>query len=156
MSFDANTFMNQTVDAPGDTEGWLPEEGDYRAMFGDIAEDKSFRSFTSDKNGKDYTVFEPSFALADDPRLVDAPFDPVNVRHKGVFLDFDPTSGQLDMRKGRNIDLNRMRDTVGQNVPGWTFSQLSGAGPVMVHVTHEEDKKSKRKFARVDRVVKIG
>lgn len=155
MPFDVDTFMQNTVDAQLDTQIQLPPEGDYRAMLDDF-DNTAFRTFTSEKNGKDYTVFSPPFVLQDDPRLADLGRDRVVVYHRGMFIDINDAGG-LDTGKGKNVDLGRLRDAVGQNVAGqWSFSQLRGAGPIMVHVMHESDKADPdKKYARINRVVKI-
>lgn len=161
--FDADAFMGQTVDAELDTVIAIPPEGDYRAMIGTIDSEKSFRTFEAKEGknaGREFTIFQPTFVLQDDPRLAEVRAargdNDVSVTHKGMFLDLTD-AGQLDTSKGRNVDLGRLRDAVGQNqTPGWTFKMLEGAGPVMVHVIHEKDKNDDtKKFARVSRVVKI-
>lgn len=160
MTFDPDTFMNQTVDAPvGDTTIPQCPEGEYQAMIDDF-DANAFRSFDAkegSKNaGKSYTVFSPPFVIQDAAVQAELERDKVVVFHKGIFLDFD-SSGALDFSKGKNVDLNRLRDAVGQNVQGpWAFSQLKGAGPVMVKVVHEADRNDpEKKFARVTKVVKI-
>jgi len=154
--FDPATFMNQTVNTPLDTNVWIPPEGDYRAMIDDFGPD-DFRTFTSEKNSKDYTVFSPPFVLQAPELLAASGRDKITVYHKGMFIDVDAAGG-LDTSKGKNVDLGRLREAVGQNnQTGWTFNNLKGAGPVMVHVIHESDKNdSDRKYARISRVVKIG
>jgi len=158
--FDPDTFMNQTVDAPvGDTTIAQCPEGEFRAMIADF-DSKAFRSFDageSSKNaGKNYTVFEPSFVIQDAAVQAELGRDSVTVRHSGMFLDF-AADGSLDFSKGKNVDLNRLRDAVGQNVAGnWGIAMLRGAGPVMVKVVHEADKKNpEKKYAKVTKVVKI-
>ena len=155
--FDADAFMNQQVDAPLDTVIAQCPEGEYRAMIDDFDNEKAFRTFTSEKNQRDFTVFTPPFVIQDDAVAATLGRDKVSVFHKGIFLDFDANGG-LDTSKGKNVDLGRLRDAVGQNVPGpWSFSQLKGAGPVMVRVVHEADRNDpEKKYARVTRVVKIG
>lgn len=162
--FDADSFMNQTVDGELDTVISQPPEGDYRAMIGEFTSENGFRTFISQKEGKnqgrEFTIFQPPFVLQDDPRLAEVKqarnSDQITVFHKGMFLDLTDQGG-LDMSKGKNVDLGRLRDAVGQNqTPGWKFSNLIGAGPVMVKVIHEKDANDEtKKFARVNRVVKI-
>lgn len=163
-AFDADAFMGQSYDGELDTKVVLPPEGDYRAMFGDFNSETGFRTFTAgekSKNaGKEYTIFTPPFALQDDPRLAEVKTargsDEITVYHKGVFLDLTAEGG-LDFSKGKNVDLGQMRDAVGQNQKqGWKFSDLIGAGPVMVKLIHEQDQNdSTKKYARISRVVKI-
>lgn len=160
MTFDPNTFMNQTVDAPkGDTIIQQCPEGEFRAMIDDFDENAFFSGEAGEKAknpGKPYTIFSPSFVIQDDAVAAELGREKVTVRHKGMFLDF-ASDGSLDFSKGKNVDLNRLRDSVGQNVQGpWSFNMLKGAGPVMVKVVHEADKNdSEKKYARVSKVTKI-
>lgn len=156
--FDPDAFMSQSVEAQLDTQRKLPPVGDYRAIVDDWGPaEKAFRTFTSDKNQKDYTVFSPPFILQDDNVAKELDVEKVVVYHKGMFIDINDLGG-LDTGSGKNVDLGKMRDAVGQNNgSAWTFNNLKGAGPVMVHVEHEQDKNDKeRSYARVTRVVKIG
>lgn len=155
MPFDAGTFMNQSVDAKLDTIVKQCPEGEFKAVIDDFGED-AFRSFTSKNNGKDYTVFSPPFVIQDPNVAAELGRDKVTVFHKGMFIDIGADGG-LDTSSGKNIDLGRLRDALGQNKPGgWSFSNLKGAGPVMVKVVHESDKDDpEKKYARVTKVVKL-
>jgi len=165
MSFDADSFMNQQVDGQLDTVVMQPPEGDYRAMIGEFTSESGFRTFTVQKQtskrfGEEMTIFQPPFVLQSDPRLAEVQqarnSDEITVYHQGIFLDLTDQGG-LDMGKGKNVDLGRLRDAVGQNAkPGWKFTDLIGAGPVMVKIVHEKDQNDDtKKYARVARVVKI-
>lgn len=158
MTFNPDTFVNQTVDAPLDTVVEQVPEGEYRAMIDDFDNDKAFRTFTSEKNGRDFTVFSPAFVIQDDAVAAQLGREKVTVFHKGIFLDIDPNTGGLDKSKGKNTDLGRLRDALGQNGPGnWSFNSLKGAGPVMVRVVHEPDRNDpEKRYARVTKVTKIG
>lgn len=159
--FDPESFLNTSVDAPvGDTVIAQCPEGEFTAMIDDF-DANAFRSFEGKEGtqnaGKSYTVFQPVFVIQDAAVQAELGREKVVVPHKGIFLDFD-SSGGLDFSKGKNIDLNRLRDAVGQNVAGsWSFSNLKGAGPVMVKVQHVPDSKNpENKYAKVTKVVKIG
>lgn len=153
--FDAAAFMSQSIDAELDTIVKQCPPGEYKAIIDDFGED-AFRTFTSNKDGKDYTVFGPPFVIQDPAVAASLGRDKVVVYHKGMFIDIGPDGG-LDTGQGKNVDLGRLRDAVGQNKPGpWTFSQLKGAGPLMVKVIHEADKNdTEKKYARVSKVVRL-
>lgn len=154
MTFDASSFMEQTIDAPMSTEVEQVPEGEYRAMIDDF-DASAFRTFTSQKNGKDFTIFSPPFILQDDALAAKLGRERLVVYHKGMFLDFDDKGG-LDTSKGKNVQLGQLRDATGQNAGGpWGFGQLKGAGPVMVKVSHDVGNDGVAR-ARVTRVVKIG
>lgn len=158
--FDPSTFMNETIDAPkGDTTIQQCPEGEFRAMIDDFDEN-AFRNFDAKEGsksaGKNFTVFQPMFVIQDAAVQAELEREKVSVPHRGIFLDFD-SSGALDFSKGKNVDLNRLREAVGQNEAGqWNFSMLKGAGPVMVQVKQIADKDDpEKKFSKVTKVVAI-
>ena len=156
MTFDPNVFMQQTVNAALDTVIQQCPEGEFKAMIDDF-DASAFRTFQSKKDGHDFTVFSPPFVIQDPTVAATLGRDKVVVFHKGMFIDVDATGG-LDSSKGKNVDLGRLRDAVGQNGTGpWSFNNLKGAGPGIVKVIHEADSKDpEKKYARVSRVVKLG
>lgn len=157
MSFDPNTFMEQTIDAELDTQVQLVPEGEYQAMIEPIEADKDFRSGTigegKKREGETWASFSPRFVIQDSAVQAELGRDKVVCSHEGLFLDLD-SNGNLDFSKGKNVGLGQLRDAVGQNKPGpWSFQNLSGAGPLMVKVSHLDGKNGK--FARVTRVAKV-
>lgn len=164
--FDADAFMAQAHEGELDTTIVIPPAGDYRAMIGSFDSESGFRTFVANDQtkpksfGREFTIFNPPFVLQDDPRLAEVKAargsDDITVYHKGIFLDLTDQGG-LDFTKGKNVDLGRMQDAVGQRgKPGWKFTDLIGAGPVMVRLIHEADARDEtKKYARIDRVVKI-
>jgi hypothetical protein len=60
-----------------------------------------------------------------------------------IFLDMvlGPNGKMIiDSSKGKNVQLGKLREALGQNVPGWTPGRLTGAGPALVSVTTETGK----------------
>ena len=79
--------------------------------------------------------------------------DKVTVR-QGIMLDITD-SGGLDMGKGRNIGLGRLREAIGLNTPGQPFSFSMVAGRVAkVNVSHRID--GENIYAEVKGVAKLG
>lgn len=166
-TFDPNDFMQQTVNTPTEglqTEMKLCPEGEYRAMI-DSFDGEAFDHFEFIyRRGPDVgmpgsmTKFNCPFKISDEPRLMAELGRTETTVRKPINLDFK--DGKLDFGVNRNLELNRVRSAVGQDQPGpWTFSQLAGAGPVMIRVVHRTGKRkdgSLFKIAEVDRVVRIG
>lgn len=162
-TFDPSLFMQQTVDAPMETEYTLVPEGEYKAMIDDFNEDAveqfEFEYKRGPKAGQNGSMMKLTlpFVIDDDKVKAELARDKVTVT-KQLILDLD-TNGGLDRGKNRNIDLGRIRDAVGQNAGGpWNISNLRGAGPLVVKVVHREfDYKDGRKGKRaeVDRVARI-
>ncbi len=80
-----------------------------------------------------------------------------NFARQTVWLDLD-SNGHIDMSKGMNVGLGRLRDAVGQNDKGkWAFSLLDGAGPALLTIKHESRKDDAKIIdARVDKVAALG
>lgn len=162
-SFDPDTFMQSTVDAPLETEFKLCPPGEYQAMIDDFTSDAfeqiDFEYKKGAKAGTPGTMLKLTipFVIDSDKAKAELNRDKVTVT-KQVILDRDQ-NGNLDFGTNKNIELGRVRDAVGQNTPGpWAVSKLRGAGPVMVKVEHIEYKRndgSKGKRAEVTRVVKL-
>lgn len=163
MTFDPDTFMHQTVDQPMETEFKLCPAGEYTAMIDDFDSNAfevvEFEYKKGDRAGQpgSFTKFNCPFVINDAKAQQELNRDKVVVT-KQMILDFDEQGG-LDFGTNKNIDLGRLRDAVGQNAAGpWSFSQLRGAGPVMVKVDHVDFKRrdgSSGKRAEITRVVKI-
>lgn len=147
-------FLVSEQDLPrGDTTYKVCPPGEFRAMIDDF-DNSAFRAFEN-KDGRQFTVFSPPFVILDPAVQAEVGREKVVVFHKGIFLDLTP-EGKLDFSSGRNVQLNKLREAVGQNVPGkWSFAKLRGAGPVLVRVIHEENRDDpEQKYARVVKVTK--
>lgn len=162
--FNADTFMQQTVDQPLETEWTLVPEGEYQATIDDFTaeaiEQIAFNYKQGPKAGTPGVMskFTIPFVIQDDAVKQAMGRDKVVVT-KQVILDINDQTGGLDWGKNKNIELGRVRQGAGQNVPGpWSVAQLRGAGPMMVKVTHSQfDRKDGSKGTRVevDKVARI-
>lgn len=165
MPFDADAFMNQTVDAPLETEVTLCPPGEYSAMIGDFTreafEEIEFDYKRGPKAGTrgSMTKFNCPFVISSEPKLVPVLGRDHTTVSKQMILDIDETSGSILHGVNKNIELGRIRDAVGQNQPGpWQIGQLRNAGPVMIKVVHRDYQRkdgSTGKMAEVERVVRI-
>lgn len=141
MSFDADTFMNTSLDAAFDTVIVPIPEGEYEAIIDDVAA-RQFQGKSIDENTgqpRQITTLDVTYRILDDRVAKEIGRDVARVK-AGIFLDVTP-EGQLDYGKGKNISLGRLREAVRQNDPNrpWMPGQLKGAGPVMIHVTQRTD-----------------
>lgn len=162
-SFDAGAFMQATVDQPMETEFQLCPEGTYQAMVGDFDE-KAIEKFDfTYKNGPkagqpgSMVKFNLPWSIQDATVLASLGRDSLTI-YQQIVLD-TAENGALDWGKDRNIQLGRVRKAVNQNNPGaWNVSNLKGAGPALVKVTHETFKRrdgSEGKAARVTAVAPL-
>lgn len=162
--FDPDTFMQQTIDTPLETEYVLVPVGEYVATIDDFTSEAVEQIQFDYKKGARagtpgvMTKLSLPFVLQDEAVKAELGRDKVTIS-KQIILDMDDTGG-LDFGKNKNVELGRIRAATGQNDPGtpWSIGKLRGAGPVMVKVVHiefERKDKTKGKRAEIDRVVRI-
>lgn len=121
--FDPEQFASMTTSEAGDTEYHPCPEGDWNAVL------KSFETKVLDSG----SVMMNVTWEVDAPGNDEADGKPVR---QSIFLDITD-SGALDMGKGKNTKLNRLRRALGQNTPGepWSPSMMEGQVAV-INVSH--------------------
>lgn len=118
--FDADSFMSQTTEGEMSTEFTPVPEGERNAVIDSI----NPRETSSDKG--DFVILDITWKLDDAEAAEVTGIENPSVR-QSIFLDMTE-SGGLDMGKGKNIQLGRLREAVGQNKPGpWAPSMLIGS-----------------------------
>lgn len=124
MTLNAEEFLNMSIEGASSTEMPLPEPGEYRALVTEV----SARTFTfkkGDRAGSEGMSLDVTWQI-DDPAVKEALGYQPKVR-QSVLLDLTP-SGGLDMGKGKNVSLGRLREAIGQNQDGrpWSPAMLNG------------------------------
>lgn len=133
--FDVNSFLDQTVDQAMDTKSVPVPVGEYLG----IIEKVDARPWTSKNDPtKSGVVLDIQWVIEDDGVKQALGRDKVTVK-QGVMLDLTDTGG-LDLSKGRNIGLGKLRAAVDLNQPGQPFapSMLTGR-MAKVKVDHRID-----------------
>lgn len=147
--FSPEQFLDMQVTEPNDTKTIPVPVGEYTA----VAEEVKCRQWQSKK--------DPSMAgLALDIKwsIDDAAVKELLGRDKvtvnqGIMLELTD-SGGLDMGKGRNIGLGRLREALGLNAPGQPFSFMMVSGRVAkISVSHRID--GENIYAEVKGVAKM-
>lgn len=137
MTFDADSFMQTTVDAPMATEMASTPEGEFRVVIGEVNSTalKSIAVTKKDGTKEDRQVLSIPFIIRD--QEINKKSDRETIVHYETFwLDFT-SEGKLDTGEGKNVNLGRLRAVIDQNVPGWSPLHLSNAGPFMIAVKHK-------------------
>ena len=126
--FNEEAFMNTQTEGAMETEIIPVPEGEYQAL----AKKVGVRSGTSEKG--EWAVLDITWGV-DDASVTEATgMDEPTVR-QSVFLDLTPDGG-LDLGKGKNVQLGRLREALGQNGPdAWSPSMIEG-NVAMVSVAH--------------------
>lgn len=135
-TFDVDAFLQTTYKDANDTKLVPIPEGEYMAQI-DKVEVKNIQK--KDGSGT-VTIAELSWVVTDQAAK-DATGLATPRARQSIFLDVTE-QGSLDMGKGKNVSLGKLRDAVGQNKPGksWSFSHLSQA-TAFVKVEHEPNDK---------------
>ena len=121
--FDPNQFLDMQVEGSNDTKTIPVPAGEFTA----IAEKVECRAWQSKKDpSKSGLTLEVHWNIDDNSVKELIGRDKVTVR-QGVMLDLTD-SGSLDMGKGRNIGLGRLREALDLNQAGspFAFSMIPG------------------------------
>lgn len=154
-AFDPQVFAQTAIKAQLDTEIIPCPVGDYKFIITkvDFRQNKGVKDDTKDKL---FTSCDVTCEMDIDlyPEVVEATKrDKITVRH-GFLLDINEETGLLDVEPGKNVNLGRLREAVGQNDDSeWTFNQLLGQ-PLIGHVTHRT-LQSGNPVAEIDRVAAV-
>lgn len=139
VQFNPELFLNTTVDAVLSTEYVNLPVGDYVGVIGPIGPDnfKSFDIKRGENAGKkayrldlEILIDDPEGKLREElggrpPKVFD-----------GIMLDLK-ADGSLEFGKGRNVQLGKLRDALGQNKAGpWSFGMMASQ-PVKVSIVHD-------------------
>ncbi len=146
-AFDPQAFLDSSVTEANDTKVIPVPIGEYLGVIEKLAP----RQWQSKDGTQSGLALDITWLIEDDEVKQFLGRDTVTVR-QGIMLDVLP-NGSLDMSKGKNIGLGRLREAVGMNNPGQPFSFLQLPGQMArVSVKHrlvEDDT-----FAEVKAVTK--
>lgn len=139
MSLDPNAFLQMTVEGANSTQLELPEEGDYMAMIADITP-REIKFQSGERAGQVGTGLDITWQIENPEVKEKLGYTPKP--RQSMILDLTP-SGGLDMGKGKNVTLGRIREAVGQNKDGQAWGPLMLKGQVATitvkHVTDKDD-----------------
>ena len=116
MSFDPQAFLEASITEANDTKVIPVPQGEYVAIIDKIVP----RTWTAKDGTSSGVAVDIQWIIENDEVKAFLGRDTVTVK-QGLMLDILP-SGALDMSKGKNISLGRLREAVGQNKPGQAFS----------------------------------
>lgn len=124
-TFDPEMFMNVPVEGANDTKRPIVPAGEYRCQIFKLVP-RSGTIENGDKAGQPWCSYNLVLEVLDDAVKEELGLDRVFVNHN-VFLDLTPDQ-QLDMGRGKNVALGKVREAVGQNDPSspWSFAMLLG------------------------------
>lgn len=137
-AFDPDLFLSTSVSGALDTRYMPVPQGEYAAIIEEVK--ARIQPGQGDNAGKEFLIFDVLW-LIDDQKVRDATGrDKVTVR-QSLFIDRTP-DGSIDISKGKNIQLGKLREALGQNTPGaWAPSMLKGQ-VARVKIGHKPDTKN--------------
>lgn len=148
-AFDPDQFLAQTVEQANDTKIVPCPAGEFMGYVKDF----KARQWTSRKDPSNSGVaLDITWSIDDQgvKQLLDR--EEVTVK-QGIMLDMTEQGG-LDMGKGKNVGLGRLREALGLNVPGQAFSFPMLSGRVAkLNVAHRVD--GEDIYAEVKMVAKV-
>jgi hypothetical protein len=144
--FDPEDFMNSTISEPNATKVESVPPGEYRAV---IEEAKPPR-VTSGKDGTEYCFMDVVWSIDDDQLKERLGREKLLVR-QGLMLDLTADK-KLDMGKGKNVGLGRLREALGLNSGPFNPRQLTGAGPALIAVEQQKNNPEYTQVAKVGRI----
>jgi hypothetical protein len=150
MTFDANSFLDSTVSGANDTKTVPVPVGEYMAIISKIAP-RQWQSKDGTSSGVALDIF---WAIEDTQVKAELGRDEV-ICKQGLMLDLN-ADGTLDMSKGKNVALGRLREAVGKNSPSepFSFAMLPGLS-ARVSVKHRMGQNDGEVFAEVKGVAKL-
>jgi hypothetical protein len=130
-TFDADSFMNSSVSDANATQYTPVPEGEYQAAIASVTP-------RTTSTGK--ALLSIGWKVDDEAaRTATGMAEPTVFQT--IWLDITE-SGGLDMGKGKNVGLGKLRDALGQNKPGSPWSPGMLVGQVaLVKVGHSIDKR---------------
>jgi len=138
-TFNPEMFMNTVLDEANSTEYVLVPPGEYKGVIEPLSSD-AFKEFTIKKGenaGKKTYRLDLSIALSDDTGQLKELLGRVPKVRYGIMLEVN-SAGGLEIGKGRNVQLGRLREAVGQNVKGMRWNPpMLGGQPITVKVVHD-------------------
>lgn len=136
MSFDPNQFLDQSFTETNDTVIIPVPEGDYLAVAGE----PKIRPWQSKDGSSSGLTLDIAWDI-DSPELkASLGRDKITVK-QGIMLDLTE-AGTLDMGKGKNVTLGRLREAINKNQAGVPFALSSITGNVAkISVKHRIDDK---------------
>lgn len=130
MSFDAQSFLDASVSGSNDTKLIPVPEGEYVGVIDKVAA----RTWTSKDGSSSGVTLDVTWIIEDEAVKQELGRTTVTCR-QGIMLDINAAGDGLDMGKGKNVGLGRLREALGLNKPGqpFSFNMLPGqAGKVVV------------------------
>lgn len=143
FAFDSDAFLSQQTTEAGSTDYTPLPDRDWPAQIAKVQY----------REAKDSHVLDIFWEVATPEVKEITGREKVSIK-QGVFLDLTPNGG-LDMGKGMNVQLNRVRDVLGQNQAGQTWAPRNLVGGTAKITTSSRTGDGGRVYNDVKAVAKL-
>lgn len=149
-TFDPEGFLNSEYTDATATKIEPVPEGEYNAQIENVTAKK-----IETKDGDERIIMEVIWEILDDDVKSQLGLDKVTVK-QGLFLDLSE-EGSIDMSKGRNVRLGKLRDAIGQNKSGkpWAPGNMIGCSAVIDVVQRPDKQDPELIYNDVKKVAKL-
>jgi hypothetical protein len=147
---DSATFLSETVTGSNSTSRIPVPKGEYPAIISEIG----YRTMPRKDNPALLShILDVTYAI-DDANVREVTGLPTPTVRDSLFLDLTDEN-KLDMSKGKNVQLGRLREALGLNDPNVQFSFMNLKGqPCYVTIEWNPSKDGKETYANVGKVGK--
>lgn len=138
--FNAETFLHTESDQALETKR-IPIPIDQQDTFAGRITDVKFRQAAGKKDvSQTYTFMDVTWELQVPPNILEAIARDKATVKQSLIVDVNAAGTGLDFAKGKNIQLGRVREAIGQNTPGepWSPTRMMG-GAANVKIKHRPD-----------------
>lgn len=151
MSFDPSTFLNQSFDEANDTKVTPCPVGEYIAL----AEKVDVQTWQKKDGSASGLKLQVLWEIQDENVKALLGRDKILVPQQ-IMLDLNESGEGLDMGKGKNVGLGRLREALDLNKPGepFSFSMIQGR-PATVVVSHRPGENPEDVFHEIKKVAKV-
>lgn len=156
-TFNPELFLNVQHEQANATELLPVPDGDYIAVSDPITE-KSFNTYdikSGDRAGTKGVSLIIIWNINDENGVIKEQIGRTPTVRQNIMLDFNKDGG-LEFGKGRNVELGRLREALGQNGNGqpWAMSMLGGK-TARVSVKTTLSTKDQKMYTNVAKVTKV-
>lgn len=144
-TFNPDQFMNTQIEGESSTKYEPIPAGDYQASIAKVEA----------RSAGDKPVLDVTWQTTDPAAVEATGMDTPTVRQT-VWLDINEQTGSLDMGRGKNVGLGKLRSALGQNQPGvaWAPGMMIGQTAI-IKVNHRPGKEPGELYANVAAVTAL-
>lgn len=137
MMFNEQDFLNGTIDGALDTKRIPIPQGEYTALIKDVKPRVNVQGKKDPTKSYNFLDYSLSVVLTPEAQAIMETVEVEAKRNHSIIIELDETGTRLASGKGKNVDLGRFREAIGQNEDGKPWNPRMPVGKmVKVLITH--------------------